>query len=343
MSSTPLIYRSQFAERPRIARIWEKYRNRPGIQYVMELVAEATGVFLYAYPGIGAGAMFVLGNIFKESGVGSVFQTGFAYAVGIVLALGICGAPNGGHFHPGLTICLSLLNRFPAWKAPGYIIAQIFGAYFAAVLVYYQWKPLIVAAEAALKEANLYSQVQFTPSGPAGIFALYLPPGQTHGFVFLNEFINSAFVGLAIWACLDPSSVYFPPALVPFIIGLAYAVCIWGFAGAGLALNSARDIGGRLMAMSIWGREAAGGSYAAIAALTNIVATLFAFFVYEIFFVDSDRVVPKERVEYTRIATNHKRLGLEYAKHMKNTNEENSQAEDESEKGHVGELEHSRA
>ena len=30
----------------------------------------------------------------------------------------------------------------------------------------------------------------FTPSGPAGIFAFYLPPGQKIGYAFLNEFVN---------------------------------------------------------------------------------------------------------------------------------------------------------
>ena len=72
-----------------------------------------------------------------------------------------------------------------------------------------------------------------------------------------------------------------------------------------VALNSARDVGGRLFAISIWGLKgrseiycnkgfangipAAGGRYAAIAALTNIPGTLFAVFLYEIFLTDSDR------------------------------------------------------
>jgi len=43
------------------------------------------------------------------------------------------------------------------------------------------------------------------------------------------------------------------------------------------------------MALMIWGKPAAGGKYAAIAALTNIPATLFATIVYELIFVDSSR------------------------------------------------------
>jgi hypothetical protein len=41
--------------------------------------------------------------------------------------------------------------------------------------------------------------------------------------------------------------------------------------------------------MSIWGMKASGGNYAALAALTNIPAMLFAVLLYEIFLADSSR------------------------------------------------------
>ena len=43
------------------------------------------------------------------------------------------------------------------------------------------------------------------------------------------------------------------------------------------------------MAMTIWGRHASGGKYAAIAGLTNIVAMIAAVAFYEVFFTDSSR------------------------------------------------------
>jgi hypothetical protein len=45
------------------------------------------------------------------------------------------------------------------------------------------------------------------------------------------------------------------------------------------------------MAITIWGTKAAGGRYAAIAALTNIPATILAALFYEYVFADSLRVV----------------------------------------------------
>jgi glycerol uptake facilitator-like aquaporin len=56
-----------------------------------------------------------------------------------------------------------------------------------------------------------------------------------------------------------------------------------------VAANTARDVGGRLVAVFIWGTKANGGSYAAIAALTNIVATVAAYAFYEFIFKDSSR------------------------------------------------------
>ena len=121
-----------------------------------------------------------------------------------------------------------------------YIIAQIFGAYVASLIVYHQWESFIHEAEAALKLAGVYEQIQFTPTGTAGIFALYLPTGQKYGSVFLNEFVNvrsllsvsvvgflnwcyvqSAIVALVVWACLDPTNVAIPPAFAPFLISIA--------------------------------------------------------------------------------------------------------------------------
>jgi hypothetical protein len=56
------------------------------------------------------------------------------------------------------------------------------------MLVYYQWKPfideIVEGMVAAGQEALL-----FTPNGPPGAFALYLPPGMRLGPIFLNEFV----------------------------------------------------------------------------------------------------------------------------------------------------------
>ena len=70
---------------------------------------------------------------------------------------------------------------------------------------------------------------------------------------------------------------------------LTSAMCIWGYGPVGVALNSARDLGGRFLVLTIWGTKGSGGSYAALTALTNLLATPIAVLFYEIFLTDSSR------------------------------------------------------
>lgn len=56
-----------------------------------------------------------------------------------------------------------------------------------------------------------------------------------------------------------------------------------------VSTNTARDLGSRFMVLTIWGRGASGGAYAAIAALANIPATFSAALFYEFILADSSR------------------------------------------------------
>lgn len=264
----------------------------------MECYAEMLGVFIYVFLGVGSQVIWVVGNIIKFPGLSTIFQVGLAYAFGILFAMAICAGTSGGHFNPCITITLVVFKGFPKLKAVRYIIAQILGAYIACFLIYVQQKVLIGDAMALLAQAGTLNAEKFTPSAPPGAFALYLLPGQSLGRAFLNEFVVDVFLGLVIWATQDPTNFLVPPPFAPVVMALAYASAIWGFSTAGLAANSARDLGGRFMAMTIWGAKASGGRYAAIAALTNIPATLLAAAIYEFILSDSKRVVPGAWLEY---------------------------------------------
>jgi len=179
--------------------------------------------------------------------------------------------------------------------------------------VYWQWKTLIKDAEAALVQAGVYDTTNFSSLGPAGIFALYANPAAPLGQVFLNEFVSDFFIGIVIAACLDPTNFFTPPVATPWIVGLTYGTAIWGFASNGLAANTARDVGGRLAAISIWGTRASGGRYAAIAALTNIPATVSAYALYEFIFKDSSRpltVIGQECYDSHALHLEHRRYHL---------------------------------
>ncbi|GJE97716.1 aquaporin-like protein [Phanerochaete sordida] len=280
--------------RPRVFSVWERYRHRQAHWFV-ECIAETMGVFFYVYAGVGSTAGFVIGNLSNES-ISSVLQIGFAYAFGILFALITCGSTSGGHFNPAVTICQVIFRGFPIKKACRYIVFQILGAFLAGLLVYVQWRVNIRATEAVLHTEGKWDAVMFTPQGLAGIFALYAPAGSNLGQVLLNEFVCDFLIGLVIWSCMDPTNFLVPPSAGPWIVSFSYAMCIWGYSPVGLSTNTARDLGTRLAVMAIWGTPAAGGSYAAIAALTNIPATILAACFHEFILADSSRVITPEHV-----------------------------------------------
>jgi len=151
-------------------------------------------------------------------------------------------------------------------------------------------------------------KINFTPQGIAGCFALYAPVGVSLKYVFINEFICTLLLGIVIWACVDHTNFYVPTSFVSVIIGLGYATIIWGYAPVGIAANTARDLGGRLMAIAIWGTKANGGAYAAIAALTNILTASLSLIIYDAFLADSSRVVSPDR----RVHLGAQKAELEY-------------------------------
>ncbi|EDR01563.1 uncharacterized protein LACBIDRAFT_333033 [Laccaria bicolor S238N-H82] len=116
-----------------------------------------------------------------------------------------------------------------------YIIAQILGAYIASAFVYNQWKVFIVDPELFSKQAGIYETTMFTPDGPAKIF-------------FLERKL----------------------CLALFLVNPLMRTLVWGYAAPTISLNSARDVGGRLFALTIWGKSVVPGSHFEF---MNVVAT----------------------------------------------------------------------
>lgn len=97
-----------------------------------------------------------------------------------------------------------------------YIFAQVFGAFLGALVVYVQYKqPLDALTEAAKASpggvASVFSPAGVSPgwairvivvltcpfpySKPAGNFAFFTAPGQSLGYVFINEFVANVVMG----------------------------------------------------------------------------------------------------------------------------------------------------
>lgn len=129
----------------------------------------------------------------------------------------------------------------------------------------------------------------FSSAGPAGVMALFPAAGRSWGTMFMNEFFGSIFIAIVIWSQLDAQNIFTAPTVAAWTIGLAYFVVVSGFAPGAIALNTARDVGARFACGAIYGKECFPAKYTALAALTNIPATILGVGLYTFMFSDSRR------------------------------------------------------
>ena len=150
-----------------------------------------THSILPSFPGIASIASFVL-NLESPVGVtafGSLFQIGWAFALGIAFAIITCAPTSGGHFNPAITICFAIYQGFPWKKVPYYILSQIFGSFVAGLLLMGMYWEQIQAFRAA-SHMPVFSNV-----GVASILCTFPAPTQTNqGFLFLIEFFVDSFI-----------------------------------------------------------------------------------------------------------------------------------------------------
>lgn len=95
-------------------------------------LAEFIGTFALVFCGTGAVIVNSLSN-------GSLGLLGISAAFGIVITgmIYVFGSISGAHINPVVTIALALGKIIPKKEVLGYIIAQIFGAFLASVLLYF--------------------------------------------------------------------------------------------------------------------------------------------------------------------------------------------------------------
>jgi len=280
---------------------WERRRPR----WLMECLAEAIGVFFYVYCGMGASAAFFTTVAGKESGFGDLFTVGWAYGFGIAFGIMVSGPTSGSHLSPGYTIAFAIFKGFPWRKVPQYIVSQIFGAFIGSLVVYGIYKQQLTDITLELTAIGQSSSI-YTPQGPAGVFALFTVEGQGLGYVFLNELFATTILALIVFTILDLSNPFISFVSAPILIGMGYAVIIWAFAPVSLALNTARDLGGRFVAGIFWGTGAFPDRYTALAVFTNILGTSLGAVIQLLFLADSTRPitiqVPADEVH--RVVTN---------------------------------------
>lgn len=200
-----------------------------------ELLAEFLGTMVLILFGNGVVAMVVL---FGHGLPGEVVNGGFtnitiAWGLGVTMGIYIAGKVTGAHLNPAVTITLAVFRGFPWRKVIPYSVAQILGAFIAAAIVFWNYRPAFLAADPNLDHT-------------AGIFTTFpaFPNFPTAGL--LDQTIGTALLLLMIFAITDDRNQ--PPGyLAPLMVGLIVVVIGMAFGGMhGYAINPARDFGPRL-------------------------------------------------------------------------------------------------
>jgi glycerol uptake facilitator protein len=202
---------------------------------MLALVAEFFGTLILMLVGEGVDAMTTLfgKGLPGEIVNGGYTDIGIAWGVGVTLGIYVANRYSGAHLNPAVTLSLAVFRGFSWRKVLPYMAAQFLGAFCAAALVYWNYRPAFEKFDPGLeKTAGIFSTFPAFPAVPlAGLFDQIL---GTAILMFLILAIGEALKGEAT-------------NLAPILVGLSVVAIGMAFGGMhGYAINPARDFGPRV-------------------------------------------------------------------------------------------------
>ncbi|HET6747130.1 MAG TPA: aquaporin [Candidatus Saccharimonadales bacterium] len=175
---------------------------------IAALIAEFIGTFIFA-------AAIIAGQ-------GQPILVFFAL-VGVVLAI---GTMSGAYVNPALTIAAWVTRRIGAWRALGYVVAQVLGAMLALVIL-----------NAYMSNTTAANPNQLYSAGAELFKAAALPEGK-QWLVLMSEVLGTAIFGFAVAAATREIKERTAAA---FTVGLGVYLGLM-IAGSAAALISASAI-----------------------------------------------------------------------------------------------------
>jgi len=229
--------------------------------------AEFFGTMLLILLGNGA----VAGVLLKDS---KGEQAGWvaivlAWGLAVMIAIYAVGRISGAHLNPAVTLALVIASEFPIDQMPGYILAQITGAFAGAVLVWIYYLPHWARTGNAELKRAAFCTAPAIRSVSANLF---------------SEVIATTVLILAI---LLIGANKFAEGLNPVAIGALIAAIGFGLGGTtGFAINPARDLGPRIAhaLLPIAGKGSSDWSYSWIPVVAPLLGSLLAAFLYKYLF-----------------------------------------------------------
>ncbi len=222
-------------------------------------VGEFFGTFLLVFFGCGS----VCAAVTTGAQVG-VFQVAIVWGVGIATAIYLTGSLSGAHLNPAVTVSMVAWSDFSKKKVLPYILAQLFGAFIAAAVLYFIFADALTLYERTNGIVRGYPGSE----GSAMVFGEYSPnPGGhalsptdrlriSHFAAFGTEVIGTAVLLLVIFCSTDERNKSRPQILTAATIGLTVTLLISLVGPLTMAcFNPARDFAPRVFScLAGWGR-----------------------------------------------------------------------------------------
>jgi len=231
-------------------------------------LAEMIGTMVLILLGDGVVANVVLKETKGNNSGWIVITTGWGVAVAI--AVYAVGRISGAHLNPAVTIGLASIGAFPWANVPGYVAAQMIGAFLGAVLVWLSY----LAHWGATSDPD--AKLATFCTGPA-----ILSPVAN----LITEIVGTAMLLFGVLAIAGNAqmvvkpgdldlSVVFSRGLQPLLVGILVLGIGLSLGGpTGYAINPARDLGPRIAhaLLPIPGKRDADWSYAWIPIVGPII------------------------------------------------------------------------
>ncbi|KAM4880550.1 aquaporin-10 [Sylvia borin] len=215
-------------------------------QLLRECLAELLATFMLIIITLGSSAQKITSFEVK----GDIITTYLGGALAVMVGIYTAGGISGAHMNPAFSLAMCLIEQFPWWKFPIFVVVQILGSFISAGAVYILYYDAIWH----------YSNGTLTVSGPretASIFATYPADYVSITNGFLDQVIGTGVLMVGVMGIMDARNKAVPKGLEPVVVALL-VLSIESSMGAncGCPLNPARDLGPRLFTyVAGWGPE----------------------------------------------------------------------------------------
>ncbi|MCH7408421.1 aquaporin family protein [Belliella sp. DSM 111904] len=201
--------------------------------YVFEFIATAILLLM----GCSVVANVILKDTKGHGGGWMVISTG--WALGVYLGVVVAAPYSGAHLNPAVTISLAVYGAFEWSLVPGYLLAQLFGAFIGAFITWVNYKDHFDRTEDSNTKLAVFATSPAIKNAPLNLVAELT---GTFVLLFVIFFITDAElmtdegstpIGLGAVGAI-------PVAFLVWVIGLSLG------GTTGYAINPARDLGPRL-------------------------------------------------------------------------------------------------